>query len=90
LNAFLIDHLVGAQICLGRITHGWTIDDLSDQTAISPLLLREIESGRTRAGAARLYCLSRTMRLPVSYFFSGLEVTADDSHALHRQAPSSS
>ena len=81
-----VDTHVGQRIRHRRKLMGLTQQQLADGVGIRFQQIQKYESGANRVSASRLWDLSLKLKVPVSYFFDGLEssvVPSNDDNALH-------
>lgn len=72
-----IDEVVGARIRALRMSHGLSQSGLADLVGITFQQIQKYETGVNRVSASRLWDIARAMRVPVSYFFEGIEAAAE-------------
>lgn len=68
-----IDLHVGRRLRQRRRFLGLTQQKLAEQVNIRFQQIQKYESGANRISASRLWSLSKALRVPVSYFFEGLD-----------------
>src|ERR1700757_3371465 len=68
-----IDRHVGARIRERRIMLGLTQQQLADLIGVTYQQAHKYERGINRVSAARLFEIAQVLRVPVSYFFDGLD-----------------
>ena len=78
-----IDVLVGQNIRIHRLDKGVTQTELAKQIGVSFQQVQKYELGRNRVGGGRLCRISDTLRVPISAFFQGAEL----SHQSDRMSP---
>ncbi|MBQ9090380.1 MAG: helix-turn-helix transcriptional regulator [Alphaproteobacteria bacterium] len=71
LNA--IDEYIGARIRIRRNLLGLSQDQLAKSLRISFQQVQKYEKGSNRIAGSRIWQLARTLNIPVSYFFDGIE-----------------
>ena len=64
------DRVDGADIRALRCSRSWTLNDLADRLDRSVDVLLQVERGRPELRLRTWPCGGRTLRLPVSFFFS--------------------
>jgi transcriptional regulator with XRE-family HTH domain len=52
---------------------GWTLDQLAEAIGVRFQQIQKYETGVNKMSAARLWAISEALRVPVSYFYAGLE-----------------
>ena len=81
-----VDEHVGQRIRHRRKLMGMTQQQLAEGVGIRFQQIQKYESGANRVSASRMWELSRRLKVPVSYFFDGLEPTlqaSNDDSVLH-------
>ena len=68
-----VDNHVGLRIRHRRKLLGMTQQQLANGVGIRFQQIQKYESGANRVSASRLWDLSRRLKVPVSYFFDGIE-----------------
>ena len=68
-----IDHHVGRRVRERRTALGLSQDRLAESMGLTFQQLQKYERGLNRISASRLYELSKSLDVPVSFFFEGLE-----------------
>jgi transcriptional regulator with XRE-family HTH domain len=68
-----IDRHVGARIRERRIMLGLTQQQLADLIGVTYQQAHKYERGINRVSAGRLFEIAQVLRVPVSYFFDGIE-----------------
>jgi transcriptional regulator with XRE-family HTH domain len=68
-----IDRHVGARIRERRIMLGLTQQQLADLIGVTYQQAHKYERGINRVSAGRLFEIAQVLRVPVSYFFDGLD-----------------
>ena len=76
-----VDAWVGERVRRRRKTLGMTSKDLAELLYLSTQQLQKCEGGKNRIGAGRLYDIAVLLRVPVSYFYEGLDPSVCD-HAV--------
>ncbi len=71
-----IDKYVGARLRLRRKLLGFSQTKLADAVGLTFQQIQKYERGKSRIAASRLWTLAHAMRVPVSYFFDGLDEPA--------------
>lgn len=74
-----IDKYVGSRIRFRREQLGYSQEKLGVSVGVTFQQVQKIEKATNRAGASRLFDISRVLDVPVSYFFDGLEVGPKDA-----------
>ncbi len=79
-----VDLYVGARLRIRRKVLGLSQTQLADALGITFQQIQKYERGANRISASKLYEAARLLQSPVSYFFEGLDETAqgdDDGFA---------
>ncbi len=71
----LIDEYIGSRIRVRRNLLGLSQDQLARTLGISFQQVQKYEKGNNRIAGSRIWQLARTLNIPVSYFFDGIERT---------------
>lgn len=71
-----VDEYVGARLRLRRKLLGYSQTRLGDAVGLTFQQIQKYEKGKSRIGASRLWTLGQTLRVPVAYFFDGLDEPA--------------
>lgn len=69
----LVDKHVGNRVRLRRLEMGWTQSKLGDALGLSFQQVQKYEGGTNRIGASCLQNVSDILKVPVAFFFEGLE-----------------
>jgi len=72
-----VDVHVGKRIRHRRWMVGMTQQQLAERVGIKFQQIQKYETGMNRVSASRLWDISETLSVPVSFFFEGLESGAD-------------
>ncbi|NRB17332.1 helix-turn-helix domain-containing protein [Parasedimentitalea psychrophila] len=72
-----VDVHVGKRIRHRRWLTGMTQQQLAEQVGIKFQQIQKYETGANRVSASRLWDISDSLTVPVSFFFEGLEGAAD-------------
>ena len=72
-----VDVHVGKRIRHRRSLTGMTQQQLAEQVGIKFQQIQKYETGANRVSASRLWDISDSLTVPVSFFFEGLEGAAD-------------
>lgn len=72
-----VDVYVGGQLRSQRVLYGLSQSELADQLDITFQQLQKYETGSNRMSASRIWGASKVLGVPVSFFFDGLDGTAD-------------
>jgi len=67
-----IDVHVGGRVQMGRAARGLSQNDLAEALGITYQQLLKYERGTNRVSSSRLFDLARILRLPMTFFFDGL------------------
>lgn len=68
-----VDVFVGKRVRQQRWLIGMTQQQLADAVGIKFQQIQKYETGMNRISASRLWDISRTMNVPIAYFFDGIE-----------------
>lgn len=68
-----IDHYIGNRLRLRRIMIGLTQEKLAEAFGVTAQQVQKYENGINRMGGSRLLQASQILKIPVQYFFEGLE-----------------
>ncbi|MEM1375031.1 MAG: helix-turn-helix transcriptional regulator [Pseudomonadota bacterium] len=68
-----VDVHVGKRIRHRRWMVGMTQQQLAEQVGIKFQQIQKYETGMNRVSASRLWDIAETLKVPVSFFFSGLD-----------------
>jgi transcriptional regulator with XRE-family HTH domain len=74
-----VDLYVGARLRIRRKVLGLSQTQLADALGITFQQIQKYERGANRISASKLYEAARLLQSPVSYFFEGLDETAQNS-----------
>lgn len=74
-----LDAEIGRRLREARIVRGMSQTELGDALGITFQQIQKYEKGLNRIGSGRLFKISRILRLPVTYFYDGLEEAATAS-----------
>ena len=74
-----VDVHVGKRIRHRRWMTGMTQQALAEQVGIKFQQIQKYETGMNRVSASRLWDIAETLGVPVSFFFEGLDVEADET-----------
>ncbi|GAB6051349.1 helix-turn-helix transcriptional regulator [Magnetospira thiophila] len=80
-----IDHFVGARIRERRVMLGLSQQQMADVIGVTYQQAHKYERGINRISAGRLYEVAQALKVPVSYFYEGLEETAQENELRSRQ-----
>ncbi len=69
----VIDEYIGSRIRIRRNLLGLSQDQLAKNLNISFQQVQKYEKGNNRIAGSRIWQLARTLNIPVSYFFDGIE-----------------
>lgn len=78
-----VDAYVGERLRERRSLMGYTQESLATHLKLSHQQVQKYETGANRISAGRLYELSRTLGVNVSYFFDGFDETAPATEQKH-------
>ena len=76
---YSVDVHVGRRLRHCRWMQGMTKQQLGDKLGISLEQIQKYETGTNRISANRMSDIAATMKVPVSFFFEGLEGQAPDT-----------
>ena len=76
-----VDGHVGARVRLRRKALGLSQQVLADELALTFQQVQKYERGTNRISASKLYEISRTLGVPVAFFFEGLAAKDADETA---------
>jgi transcriptional regulator with XRE-family HTH domain len=68
-----IDQYIGNRLRLRRIMIGLTQEKLAEAFGVTAQQVQKYENGINRMGGSRLLQASQILKIPVQYFFEGLE-----------------
>src|SRR3546814_6558167 len=68
-----IDVAIGSRLRLRRLAMGFSQETLARALGITFQQIQKYERGTNRIFASRLFHLARVLRVPVAYFFHGLQ-----------------
>jgi transcriptional regulator with XRE-family HTH domain len=71
-----VDKHVGARVRARRILVGMSQEKLGNSLGLTFQQVQKYEKGTNRIGASRLQNISKTLNVPVSYFFEGAPIEA--------------
>jgi len=71
-----VDVHVGKRVRHRRWMVGMTQQQLAEKVGIKFQQIQKYETGMNRVSASRLWAISETLDVPISFFFEGLERTA--------------
>ena len=80
-----VDGYVGGRIRERRVMLGLSQQQMANLIGVTYQQAHKYERGINRISAGRLYEIARVLRVPVSYFFDGLEGNASDDDLSVRQ-----
>ena len=69
-----IDAAVGLRIRQRRKMLGFSQTELADRVGVKFQQIQKYETGVNRVAASRLWKISETLRVPITYFFEDLDV----------------
>ncbi|MBU2980765.1 helix-turn-helix domain-containing protein [Lentibacter algarum] len=81
-----VDVHVGKRVRHRRWLVGMTQQQLAEEVGIKFQQIQKYETGANRVSASRLWDISETLDVPVSFFFEGLDVS-DAAETLSEQLP---
>ena len=74
-----VDMHVGQRVRQRRWMMGMTQQQLGDRVGIKFQQIQKYETGANRVSASRLWDIAGTLKVPVAFFFDGLEGQAEDT-----------
>lgn len=69
----LVDIHVGSRVRAARLALGVSQEELADGLGLSFQQIQKYEHGVNRIGTGRLHAIAKILRVPVTYFFEGVE-----------------
>lgn len=69
----LVDRHLSARLRLGRVLKGMTQAQLAEGVGVLPQQIHKYETGASRMTGGRLHALATILKLPVRFFYEGLE-----------------
>ncbi len=84
-NEVDVDGYVGSRIRERRVMLGLSQQQMANLIGVTYQQAHKYERGINRISAGRLYEIGRVLRVPVSYFFEGLDGSASDDDLSVRQ-----
>ncbi|MCP5364369.1 MAG: helix-turn-helix transcriptional regulator [Hyphomicrobiales bacterium] len=80
-----VDKYVGGRIRERRVMLGLSQQQMAQLIGVTYQQAHKYERGINRISAGRLYEIARVLRVPVSYFFDGLDATSTEHELSLRQ-----
>ncbi len=80
-TAHPVDVHVGQRVRQRRWMIGMTQQQLASRVGIKFQQIQKYETGANRVSASRLWDIADALEVPVSFFFEGLEASADEAGA---------
>jgi transcriptional regulator with XRE-family HTH domain len=80
-----VDSYVGSRIRERRVMLGLSQQQMAQLIGVTYQQAHKYERGINRISAGRLYEIARVLRVPVSFFFDGLDGNSDESDLSVRQ-----
>jgi transcriptional regulator with XRE-family HTH domain len=68
-----VDVHLGERLRRRRREIGWTLDQLAEAIGVRFQQIQKYETGVNKMSAARLWAIAEALRVPVSYFYAGLD-----------------
>lgn len=68
-----IDAHVGSRVRIRRMTLGVSQEQLADALGLTFQQIQKYEKGQNRIGAGRLFRISQILKVPVEFFYDGLD-----------------
>jgi transcriptional regulator with XRE-family HTH domain len=81
-NRHPVEAYVGNKVREARTYNGLSQTKLGNMTGVTFQQIQKYEKGVNRIGSSRLYEFSQILRVPVSYFFEGLEDNIESEDAV--------
>ena len=72
-----VDVYVGSRLKARRIELGISLTKIGKMVGITFQQVQKYEKGLNRIGSSRLYEFSKILKVPVSYFFDGYEISSN-------------
>ncbi len=79
VNEKAIDAHIGSRLRLRRLMLSMSQEALGESLSVTFQQIQKYEKGTNRISASRLFYIASILDVPMSYFFSGLVETGDDS-----------
>lgn len=79
-----IDAHVGKKLKLRRINLGLSQQELGKLLSITFQQIQKYEKGVNRVSSGKLYYLSKVLKVPVAYFFEGIDEDFNDSNEKYK------
>ena len=83
-----VDRHVGSRVRMRRMMMGMSQEKLGDAIGLTFQQVQKYEKGTNRIGASRLQQISRTLQVPVSFFFEGAPMEAGGPGETDAPSPS--
>jgi len=80
-----VDKFVGGRIRERRVMLGLSQQQMADMIGVTYQQAHKYERGINRISAGRLYEIAQVLRVPVSYFFDGVDGRSDEDDLSVRQ-----
>ncbi|MGZ9060091.1 MAG: helix-turn-helix domain-containing protein, partial [Burkholderiaceae bacterium] len=80
-----VDRFVGGRIRERRVMLGLSQQQMAEMIGVTYQQAHKYERGINRISAGRLFDIARVLRVPVSYFFEGLEGSGSEDDLSMRQ-----
>lgn len=77
-----IDHQIGAQVRLRRMTLGMSPRDLASLLNVDIAGIEAIEAGRIRLSVSQIFEVARVLDVPIQFFYEHLDVSDSSQAAL--------
>ena len=68
-----VDVHVGLQVRAARLVHRMSQEKLGDAVGVTFQQIQKYENGVNRIGPGRLHAIAKYLRVPVTYFFEGID-----------------
>ncbi|TVR96875.1 MAG: XRE family transcriptional regulator [Rhodospirillales bacterium] len=85
IRATDVDRFVGGRIRERRVMLGLSQQQMADMIGVTYQQAHKYERGINRISAGRLYEIAQVLRVPVSYFFDGIDGSGGEEEMSMRQ-----
>jgi len=75
-----IDIHVGKRLRERRLAAGMTQSQLADEVSVNFQQIQKYETGANRVSSSRLWELARALKVPITFFFEGLDEDRQQPH----------
>lgn len=73
IDTTAIDKHIGKRVKDVRILNGFSQQELGNELGLTFQQVQKYESGKNRISSSKLFCISQTFDVPITYFFKGLD-----------------